>query len=196
MSSRRFPGKVLAPFLGEPILLHVLRVARSLRGIDEIAVLTSVDPADDPVVSYCERLGVEFRRGSRDDVFSRFREYGIETGCSLILRLSADSPLLDAGLLQRLIEHPDRTRADVVTTIFPRTWPRGRNGEVIRAASLIGLPLGELTAEDREHVTPFFYRHSDRYRIVNVPSADVRLAEESFAIDTLEDLRRLERIAR
>lgn len=196
MTSRRFPGKVLAPFGGEPVLLHVIRRAQSLRGTSEVAVLTSTDVADDPIAAYCERLRVPVWRGSGDDVLSRFRDYAAQRRCELLLRLSADSPLLDPELLQRLIDHPERGQADVVTTIFPRTFPRGRNGELIRAASLLELPLAELTDDDREHVTPFFYRHADRYRIVNVASDDAGLAQQSLAIDTLDDLRRLERMSR
>ena len=45
---------------------------------------------------------------------------------------------------------------------------------------------------DREHVTAFFYRHPNRFRIVNVASADPTSSAYSLVVDTLDDLRRLE----
>ncbi|MBI3522176.1 MAG: NTP transferase domain-containing protein [Chloroflexi bacterium] len=192
MSSRRFPGKVLAPFRGEPIILHVVRRARALRGIAETVVLTSDQPSDDPLAAYCEHAGIPLRRGPLDDVLARFRAFATGSPHAWLLRLSADSPLLDGDVLQRLIDHPDRELADIVTTIFPRTFPRGQNGELIRAASLLSLPQPELSASDREHVTPWFYAHPERYRILNVASSEPSLAERTMAVDTVEDLQRLE----
>jgi spore coat polysaccharide biosynthesis protein SpsF len=57
MSSRRFPGKVLAPFHGRPIIRHVLdRVARALPEVPR-TVVTSVEASDDPLAAYLEALG-------------------------------------------------------------------------------------------------------------------------------------------
>jgi len=81
---------------------------------------------------------------------------------------------------------------DLVTTIFPRTFPRGQNAELISAAAMRAVPVAELTVEDQEHVTPFFYRNAARYRIVNVEAAVP--SDQSFAVDSVEDLRRIEQL--
>jgi spore coat polysaccharide biosynthesis protein SpsF (cytidylyltransferase family) len=54
----------------------------------------------------------------------------------------------------------------------------------------------ELTAGDREHVTAFFYRHPERFLIRNVESSSPALAGDSVAVDTIDDLRRLEQLGR
>ena len=84
---------------------------------------------------------------------------------------------------------------DVVTTVFPRTFPKGQNVEAIRTSALLALRDAELTDDDREHVTAFFYRHPDRFLIRNVESGDPSPGDRSVAVDTLEDLRRLEQLA-
>lgn len=192
MSSRRFPGKVLAPFRGRPLIWHVVTsVSRALPGVP-VVVVTSGEPSDDPLVAYLASLEVAVFRGPLDDVFERFRLCVAEHPCDWILRLSADSPTLDAGVLQTVVAHATRADCDLVTTIFPRTFPKGQNAELIRVATFLGIDTAELSLEDREHVTPFFYRHADRFRIASVESGDSAMAAESLAVDTVEDLRRLE----
>ena len=192
MSSRRFPGKVLAPFRGEPLVRRVIRQVETALPDTPIVVATSDHPSDDPLVAYLAMLRVAVFRGSLDAVFDRFVACADRFPCRWMLRVSADSPLLGARVLRAVAAHAARTDLDLVTTIFPRTFPSGHNAELISVDALRGVSRAELTAGDREHVTPFFYRHAERYRIVNVEAAAPIAG--SFTVDTLEDLRRLEAI--
>lgn len=192
MSSRRFPGKVLAPFRGRPIIWHVLdRVARALPDVPRL-VVTSNDPSDDPLAAYLADLGQPCFRGPLDDVLERFRLAAKQYDASYLLRICADSPLLDERVLTAVVGAHDRS-LDLVTTTQPRTFPKGHNAELINAASLAALT--DLDADDREHVTRAFYRQPERFKIVNVESGDPSLAKLELAVDTIEDLHRLERTA-
>lgn len=191
MSSSRFPGKVLAPFRGEPVLRHVLRAAETLAPIAEIVVATSVHASDDPVAAYAGSLGALVVRGPLDDVIERFRQAVREHPARWVMRINADSPLLDPSTLKRVFDARLDEAYDLVTTVFPRTFPAGQNAELIRASTLLGLPSDELTAEDREHVTAFLYRRAQDYAVRNIESP-ARTAADSLAVDTIEDLRRLE----
>ena len=191
MSSSRFPGKVLAPFRGKPLIKHVVERVNGLLPASNITVLTSSEESDDPLETYLERAGIHVFRGPLVNVFERFRLCLVEQPCDWILRISADSPLLSADVLRRVVQAPLESDCDLVTTIFPRTFPRGNNAELIRS-SLLDIAPQELTADDREHVTPYYYRHSSQYRICNIVSGSPELAESNLAVDTVEDLRRLE----
>jgi spore coat polysaccharide biosynthesis protein SpsF len=191
MSSRRFPGKVLAPFRGKPIIWHVLdRVTRAVPELP-VTVVTSTDASDDPLAAYLASIGARSFRGPLDDVLDRFRLAAGEVGADWVLRICADSPLLDARVLQAVIGAHDRS-LDLVTTTAPRTFPKGHNAELIRMAALAALPAGELDAADREHVTRFFHRNASRFRVKNVESGDPSLAALELAVDTIADLERLE----
>jgi spore coat polysaccharide biosynthesis protein SpsF len=194
MSSSRFPGKVLAPFRGEPIIAHVMRAAAGGVGEGAVVLATSEERADDPLAAYVERLGVPVFRGALDDVVGRFQACANEYPADWILRVCADSPLLDPAVIRLVLAVP-LDDLDVITTTSPRTFAKGQNVELIRADALLGLSDAELTDDDREHVTPFFYRHPDRYRVHNVESDDPERARDSVVVDTLEDLRRLEALA-
>jgi spore coat polysaccharide biosynthesis protein SpsF (cytidylyltransferase family) len=189
MSSRRFPGKVLAPFRGRPIIWHVLdRVTRALPHVPRL-VVTSTDPSDDPLAAYLAELGQPCFRGPLDDVLDRFRLAAAKYEAAYVLRICADSPLLDERVLTAVLAAHDPA-LDLVTTTQPRTFPKGHNAELINMASLAALT--DLDAEDREHVTRAFHRRPEAFRIVNVESGDPDLARLELAVDTIEDLHRLE----
>jgi spore coat polysaccharide biosynthesis protein SpsF len=193
MSSQRFPGKALAPFRGRPVIAHVLdrvRCAPSI-GAGQIVVLTSSDASDDPLAGYVAALGIEVYRGPLDDVFARFQECAAGRGAHWIVRISGDSPLMSPAIIEAVIGRADGA-CDVVTTIAPRTLPKGQNPELIRADTLLNTDPAGLSFDEREHVTAYYYRHPERFRIVSMRSNRPELAALNLSIDTVEDLRRLE----
>ncbi|MGH2933091.1 MAG: cytidylyltransferase domain-containing protein [Gaiellaceae bacterium] len=186
MGSSRFPGKVLAPFRGEPIILHVVRAASDAVGRENVVVATSEEASDDPLAAYLGAIDVPCFRGPSDDVLKRFRMCARAYPSTWVLRLCADSPLLDPAVIRAVIAEA-ADGVDVVTTTF--AGGHGTNAELVLSAALLGIDPAEATDEEREHVMPFFYRRSDRYRIIPV---DVPVAGEGLAVDTVEDLARLE----
>ncbi|THJ23521.1 MAG: acylneuraminate cytidylyltransferase [Nitrospira sp. CG24E] len=192
MSSSRYPGKVLAPFRGEPVIVHVVRAIECVLPSSDIVVTTSGEKSDDPLAEYLDSLGISIYRGPLANVMKRFSSCLEQHPCDWILRISGDSPLLCQDLIRLVVRQAEWFNGDLVTTIFPRTFPQGQNAELIKAGTLRSLSLMDLTPEDQEHVTPYFYRHPERFSITNVESGDRRLAGCSLAVDTVEDLQRLE----
>jgi spore coat polysaccharide biosynthesis protein SpsF len=194
MTSHRFPGKVLAPMAGEPLLLHLFRRLSTAVASEQIVLATSSHPSDDPLARYGEALGFAVFRGPLDDVFMRFRGCLDAYPCDWFARVCADSPLLDPALLQRLISVASGSDADLVSNIQTRTFPKGQSVEVVRASTFATVDPTRLMADDREHVTRFYYNHPDEFRIVNMTSADWKPGYDmpSTAVDTVEDLWRIE----
>ncbi len=193
MSSRRFPGKVLVPFSGRPILQRVLDAVLSVVPAASVAILTSTDESDAKIAEFAEGLDVPVCRGPLDDVFARFRRALEQMPCDRFVRLSADSPLLPPSLLQRMLDTPAEG-ADIVTNVHPRTFPKGWSVEVVKAEAFELIDMAGLSEHDREHVTTCFYAHPDRFAIRNVSAGDARYADMSLAVDSPEDLARIEQM--
>ena len=192
MSSTRFPGKMLAPFRGRPLIEHVVsKVAKALP-LSAVTVATSDGVSDDPLALYARDLGVSVFRGPLDDVFRRFQLCLQEYPADWVFRVNGDSPLFDADMVYKMQEYSDRTNLDLVTNVFPRTVPKGRSLEMINVTTFLGLNSEELSARQREHVTPVFYDNPDRFRILNIESGDPSQAEVNLCVDTVKDLRRIE----
>ena len=192
MSSRRFPGKVLAPLCGRPVIAHVLERVAEVVGRQRVILLTSEHASDDPLASYvATNLDMTVFRGSLDDVMARFQGCLRAHPCKWFVRISGDSPAIDSGLLTWMLARVTDD-LDLLSNVVRRTFPPGLSIEVVRSRTMLDLCSADLAADEREHVTPHFYRHPDRFRIRNVSNgAEVGA---SVAVDTLEDLESVERL--
>lgn len=187
MSSSRLPGKVLHRVAGKPLLGYLLDRLEKCRGLDALVVATSTDASDLPVAEYSATRHVECHRGPLADVAARFLEVAERHALGAFVRVSGDSPLLDPGLVESAVSlFRAGSVADVVTNVFPRSFPHGQSVEVIRAASLrAAYPRFE--PADREHVTTFFYRNAREFEIENFRS-DQDASGIHLAVDTLQDM--------
>lgn len=191
MSSRRFPGKVLAPLAGRPVVEHVLRAAEQAVGRDAVVLATSAHASDAPLARYAESIGFAVHRGPLDDTVLRFQETLRAHPAEWLLRICGDSPLLEPALLRRAIGMA-RADLDLVTNVHPRTFPPGRSVELLRADRLLALDSLALPEDEREHLTLHFYRHAENYRIANFGASPEEAAMPPLAIDTVDDLHRVE----
>jgi spore coat polysaccharide biosynthesis protein SpsF len=193
MSSARLPGKVLAPVAGRPLLGYLLERLTLARRPDSTIVATSDQPEDDAVARFAADSGVTVHRGPLADVAGRFAAVAEWFELDALARVSGDSPLLDPAIVDHAVELFEVSGVDLVTNVFPRSFPVGQSVEVMSRAALERVLAETSDPEDREHVTRWMYANHDRFRILNFEhergESDVRLA-----VDAPEDLRRIERI--
>lgn len=193
MSSRRFPGKVLAEAGGKPLLLYLLERLARCRRLDGVVVATSADRSDDVVQEFCGRTGFPCVRGPLEDVAGRFLLALDRFPWGGFVRANGDSPLLDPELVDRGVGIFREGEYDLVTNVQPRTFPKGQSVEVVRSESFRAACRDMTEPEDREHVTRFFYRNSSDWRIRNF-EAGGRWGDVQLSVDTPEDMERFARI--
>jgi spore coat polysaccharide biosynthesis protein SpsF len=166
MSSSRLPGKVLRPILGRPMMALQIERLRRARRLTGLVVATSTEPEDDAIEACCARVGAACHRGSLNDVLSRFVGAVIAAGePKTFLRLTADCPLADWRLIDRCIEAHEATGADLTYTSKGWTWPKGLDVEVCETAALSEAAARARDPYEREHVTPYIYRHEGHFRL-------------------------------
>jgi spore coat polysaccharide biosynthesis protein SpsF len=189
LSSKRLPGKVLREVGGAPLLSYVLgRLGRS-ETLTKVIVATSVGADDDAIAEFCRRSDVTCIRGPLDDVAARFRMVVEATNEPAFLRISADSPMIDPAIVDRAVRLFRDGMWDLVTNVAKRTFPKGQSVEVLGSAAFVRASRDFVDAVDKEHVTPYFYRHTDRFSIENF-ECERQLGELSMVVDTPEDLQR------
>ncbi len=185
MSSTRLPGKVLRPILGEPMLARQIERLRRAKAITRIVVATSTGTDDDVIAAWCEGAGVDCYRGDLNDVLSRFQGALDAFGpVESFLRLTADCPLADPGLIDLAIASHTASGADYTYIHQHWTWPKGLDVEICQTAVLKVID-GEATGSDREHVTAFIYAHPERFHL-NALNRDPPLRYR-WTVDTPED---------
>lgn len=188
MNSSRFPGKVLRPLAGKPMLAYIVESLQHA-DLDAIVVATSNHSSDNAIGRWCLSNGVHCYRGSIDDVANRLHAAGRGSHLEAIVRVSGDSPLLDHRIVNEGVRRFRESDADVLTNVFPeRTCPYGQSVEVISLDALErALPL--MGPEDHEHVTLALYR--DGFEVEGFDLGE-DLSGPSFAVDTPEDGNRIE----
>jgi spore coat polysaccharide biosynthesis protein SpsF len=192
MSSARFPGKMLAPFRGRPLIAHVLERFRESGLHSNVTVLTSLDPSDDPLAQLvADHCAVPVFRGDLENVAARFQSALKEYPCEWFVRISGDSPWIDESLVRAMIGFCDRN-FDIVSNVVRRTFPPGQSVECVRSDAFGKLDTSELTPSQREHVTTVFYDGSGRWRVRSVLCEEPEWSKVRMVVDRLEDLRALE----
>lgn len=191
MSSSRFPGKMLAPLLGRPLVAHVLGRLAECAPPERVLLVTSEDSSDDPLADYvARRLGVAVFRGPLDDVVLRFQAALRQHPAAWFVRICGDSPAIDPGLLGWMLARAGEGM-DMMSNIVRRTFPPGQSIEIVRSAPFLALDSTVLAADEREHLTLGIYRRPGEFRIVAVEATVPGLAERRHVVDTLEDLQNM-----
>ena len=110
-----------------------------------------------------------------------------------IVRLTGDCPLADWEVIDAVLDHHISEGADFTSNDQTLTFPKGLDVEAFRAEHLMVAYDEARDPYEREHVTPFFYRNPDRFRIANL-ECDPPLGELRWTVDTPEDFAFVERV--
>jgi spore coat polysaccharide biosynthesis protein SpsF len=190
MTSVRLPGKVLMDIAGRPMLEHVIARTRRCEELDEVVVATSVNVDDDPVVGLCRKLDVSYHRGSELDVLSRYIGAAESSNADLVVRITADCPLIDPAVADSVIRVASRSAGDCdyASNTVERTFPRGLDTEALFADVL--KRTGRLATSEpaREHVTWFIYKERPDLFIRQDVLDAVDNSDLRWTVDTEEDL--------
>ena len=195
INSSRLPGKALIQLGNQSILsLTINRLKRSSQ-ISSLIIATSDQPADDKIENYARKLDVGVYRGNLEDVGSRLLETAISKNADAFVRISADSPFIDWRIVDHAVSLYRACHPDLVTNVFPRTFPKGQSVEIIKTSTLAGISKIERTPLQKEHVTPYFYDHFKEFRIVSFTSG-IDSSDSVHCIDDLDDFERAKDIVK
>jgi spore coat polysaccharide biosynthesis protein SpsF (cytidylyltransferase family) len=187
MGSTRFPGKVLAELAGEPVIDRVVARCRRATTVDEVIVATTLDPVDDVLAAHCREAGIEVFRGSTDDVLGRYFAAAHAHGLDVIVRVTADCPLIDPTVIDDVVEALRTTGSDYATNSMPMRLPHGLEVSAMTGDALERIASEATSPVDREHVTRYARERPDSFstEVVTYPTDayDLRVT-----IDHLVDL--------
>jgi len=172
MGSSRLAGKVLATVAGRPMLWHVVERVRTAQSVAQVVVATPDGEKDAPLRKFCEDYGIELVAGSETDVLDRYYRAAVQYDADPLLRITADCPLVDPELVDRLVrmyQQGDWDYVAVAAGTDAQQLPNGRYPDGLDAECLSFAVLKQAWQEatdplDREHATRFIWRQKDRFR--------------------------------
>ncbi len=197
MGSSRFPGKVLHPLAGQPVLWHIIHRLRKCQTLHAIAIATSTNLTDDPIIDFATETNIPVIRGPEDNVLARYVLAADDLRADVILRVTGDAPLVDPGMVDQLVSGLIDSGADYCTgepgvpSIHEGFSPFTR-----RALHKLERKAGQNPVAV-EHVAAYFKEHPDFVPVAYIPvHPDHQFSGARVSIDTPADLRFLEEVYR
>ncbi len=189
MGSTRLPGKVLLDLAGKPMLERIVSRCRQASTLDEVLVATTTQPADDRIADLCAAHNWPGFRGSEDDVLDRYYRAALQQQAEIVVRITGDCPLIDPEVIdltvKKFLEHG---ALDYASNSLDRiTFPRGLDVEVMSFNALTRAWHEDHNPAWREHVTPYIYRHPEKFRLLSVTN-EVDYSHLRWTVDTPADL--------
>lgn len=167
MSSTRLPGKVLKKINDKSLLYYLINRIKKSKEVKDVVIATSDQADDDPIEDEAKLLNVSAYRGSRDDLLERywkaFKEHEKYEFCDGIVRITADCPLVDPEIIDRVVSIFHNDGYDYVTT--NNRVAEGLDVEVFRPNLLKMAYENAKLLSEREHLTQFFHNNSDKFKI-------------------------------
>ena len=161
-SSSRLPGKVLAPILEKPMIIHELERLQRSQYIDKVILATSTDSSDDSLVKIAEKV-VNVYRGSLDDVLDRYYQCAKLYNPEHVVRITGDCPVIDWRLVDEVITKHLNEGNDY--TSLTEHFPDGLDTEIFRFSVLERAWREAEFRSEREHVTLYIRKHPEIFKL-------------------------------
>lgn len=189
MGSSRLPNKVLMKLNNEnPQLYFVINQLQNCKFIGKIVVATTTLHEDNEIVEFLKKCNIEYFRGSSTNVLERYYQCAKNFSFDIIIRITADNPLIDPNIVDLAIEKFISNSFDYLTNARKRTFPYGTEVEVFTFSALEKVYKNSTKDFELEHVTPYFYNNPEQFKIYDlINSKD--LSSFRWTVDEINDLK-------
>lgn len=187
MGSSRFPGKMLTPLHGTPLIDWVVQRARKALEIDDLIVAIPDSQPDNALENHLRDIDTKVFRGSENDVLARFHQTAVEWEASHVVRICGDNPLVCPNAIDELVRFffkhdptPDYAYNHVP---HENSWPDGLGAEICTMQALSQIHQEADHPEHREHIFNYLRKKPERFRIKTFDPTDTRLARPELKLD-------------
>jgi spore coat polysaccharide biosynthesis protein SpsF len=193
--SKRLPGKALYPLAGMPMVVFLLRRLKPLSHRGRLILATTEESEDDAVAAWGRVEGIDVVRGHTDNVLARFLKCMQNFTAEFTVRITADNPLTDPGIVVRICREMQRGEWDYIDAI--QGYPVGCGADAFSFATLKKIAANERDQRDREHLNAFILDHPDDFRCkhLSVPP-QLNRPDVNLSVDTREDWERVSAVVR
>ena len=185
LGSKRFKNKVLKKIFGKPLIKILLDRLKYSKMSKKIIVLVPSNNKNDQLFNLIKKFKYPVFRGSENDVLDRFYKAAIYYNADVVIRITADCPLIDPDIIDKAVKLFRKKKVDYLSNVRPPTFPDGLDVEVFSFNSLKYAWKNAKMKYDREHVTPFIVR-SKKFKTFNFRN-NIDYSDERFTVDKKED---------
>ena len=184
--SKRFPNKVLKKIKGKTIIEIIIQRLKQSRNIDEIVVAIPKDKNEKKLENHLKNLKCKIFKGNNTDLLDRYYKAAKKYNAKVILRVTADCPLIDANLADKMLDKYLFNNFDLVLNYVPPTYPDGLDLAILSFEALKKAWKEAKTTQDREHVIPYLIKNK-KFSKFNFKN-EKDYSDERWTLDEPEDL--------
>ena len=130
MGSSRLPGKVMKMINGRPMIELIVKRLKKSKEADEVVVATSGEPENKVLIEHLKKIKAKVFIGKENDVLDRFYRAAKKFNSKIIVRITADCPVVDPGIVDDFIRQFKNKKPDYLSNCLPWTFPDGLDTEV------------------------------------------------------------------
>jgi N,N'-diacetyllegionaminate synthase len=166
---------------------------KGIENIDRIILATSFLDSDAILEKYTLGGSVSFWKGEPEDVIDRYLTACDHYGLDVVVRITADCPLVFPEIINFLLDEHFASGADYTAAADCAV---GTSGEIITVAALRRIKEHFGVAEYSEYMTWYFRNNAEHMKINVVQLADELVANYRMTLDYPEDLDMFETLFR
>ena len=194
MASTRYPGKAMVPLAGRPLIEVLLQRIASVPVLDSVALATSSNPENEPLVQIARKLGIPAFQGDENDVLRRHVDCAHHMRADHIVRVTGDNPLTDLETIEQLVTLHLQSEADY-TYVPGDALLMGILPEVISKSALERSWAQGDERHRSELVTLYIKEHAREFRIRTAKLAEgLYRPEYRLTVDEPADVELMQRI--
>lgn len=192
LTSSRFPKKVLKKILGHSIIeiIHQ-RLSRSVT-LNKIVYAIPSNNNNRLLKNFLEKKNLTYFCGSEDNVLERYFFAAKKFKADYILRVTADCPLVDHKLVDKMYKIIKKNKIDYISNTNPPTFPDGLDLEIFTLKALKIAYKYSISDYEKEHVTPYLIKspYIKKFNFLNKKN----LKSYNLTLDTKKDFKNLKKI--
>ncbi|TKJ17321.1 acylneuraminate cytidylyltransferase [Candidatus Woesearchaeota archaeon B3_Woes] len=195
MGSSRLPGKMMKLINNKPIIWHVINNVKTVKSINSIVIATSTEKNNDILIEEVKKYGVDVFVGSENDVLDRYYQAAKTFKADVIVRITADCPLIDSEVVERVIEVFKENKCDYASNTLPPSYPDGLDVEVFSFDTLEKTWKEAKQESEREHVTSYMKvgKNESKFKKINIKNKE-DLSHIRLTLDYEEDFNLIKEI--
>jgi len=195
MNSTRLPGKVMLNLLDKPIIHHIHDRLKMCKQLDSIVISTGGYNSNKEICEYAKKNNFQLFSGSENDLIDRLYKTALEFNASAIVRVTADCPLVDPIIVDRLVAEflKNMEHYDIVTNCKIPTFPHGLDVEVYSIDVLKRLCDDITEIEFREWIPTYIEKHPEGYNVLNITN-ELNLSHLRLTLDYEDDFKLIKKI--
>lgn len=191
VTSSRLPGKVLKKIQSKSILEIMYERLIFSKKINRIIFAIPKNKKNHKLLKFIKSKNYNYYRGSEDNVLERYYRTAKKFKSKNIMRLTADCPLIDYKICDRLISFYQKRNIDHIVT--GESYAEGLDVEIFNFDSLKKIYNNSRSKLEKEHVTYYIKNNPNEFKSIKLENL-VDSSMYRFTLDEKEDLKLIKKI--